>query len=119
MAQIRSSQRLRTLLLDVILPLGNMLNQGVKSLAAVRGVRLSSLAEMMKMKSGDGETFQQFIITGLLTQSPHVSTLGCRCCCSHASTAVRVRARVFACCSCCNCKATFPRCCPATCRRCR
>ncbi len=55
--QMMSSKRLSTLLVDVVLPLGNKLNQGNKRLTGTLGIKLSSLGEIVKIKSIDNETW--------------------------------------------------------------
>ncbi len=70
--QVRNSKRFSTLLVDVVLPLGNKLNQGNRKLTATLGVKLTALSEMVRMKAIDGETFLQFVINGLLEKAPQV-----------------------------------------------
>ncbi|RYE84400.1 MAG: hypothetical protein EOO65_02320 [Methanosarcinales archaeon] len=73
--EITSSTRLATLLLDVILPVGNTLNSMSKKGVAA-GFKMSSLNKLMQTKAASGETFLRFIAEGLLDRSPkllHVS----------------------------------------------
>jgi hypothetical protein len=67
-----SSKKLGTLLADVILPLGNKLNQGNRKLTGTLGIKLASLGEIVKIKSVDNETLLQFVINGLLEKAPQV-----------------------------------------------
>ncbi len=75
-AEIRESKRLQTLLADVILPLGQKLNQGNRRLAACAGIRLSSLPELARVRGESGETFLQFVISSLLDKAPSVLEFG-------------------------------------------
>ena len=71
--EIRESEGLSTLLLDVILPLGNKLNTGgVGGEGAAVGFRLSSLSKLVQTKSANGETFLGFVVDGLLEAAPHL-----------------------------------------------
>lgn len=67
--EITSSQSFATILLDVILPLGNKLN-ALSRKGTAAGFRLTSLNKLVQTKSGNGETFLRFIVEGLLEQSP-------------------------------------------------
>ena len=72
--EIMNSRRFATLLLDVILPLGNKLNAGSKGRIAA-GFKISSLHKLVQTRAATGETFLQFIVAGLLTRSPSVLDL--------------------------------------------
>lgn len=72
--EIMNSRRFATLLLDVILPLGNKLNAGSKGRIAA-GFKISSLHKLVQTRAATGETFLQFVVAGLLTRSPTVLDL--------------------------------------------
>eukprot|EP01138_Halocafeteria_seosinensis_P015886 gb/GECG01016212.1/.p1 GENE.gb/GECG01016212.1/~~gb/GECG01016212.1/.p1 ORF type:complete len:1214 (+),score=166.87 gb/GECG01016212.1/:1-3642(+) len=64
-SEIQQSKRLSTLLADVILPLGNRLNErSQKSHAA--GLRLRSLDKILKTTTQTGVSFIRFVIEGLM-----------------------------------------------------
>lgn len=67
--EIMHSRRLATLLLDVILPLGNKLNAGARSKIAA-GFKVSSLNKLVQTRAATGETFLQFVVAGLLERQP-------------------------------------------------
>jgi hypothetical protein len=65
--ELCSSRRLSTLLLDVILPLGNRLNANK---GPALGFKVSSLSKLVQTRSSSGESFLQFIVEGLATREP-------------------------------------------------
>lgn len=69
--EISNSTRFATLLLDVILPLGNKLNT-LSRKGAAAGFKISSLNKLVQTKSSSGETFLRFIVEGLMEKSPQV-----------------------------------------------
>ena len=66
--EVLASEGLATLLRDVILPLGNRLNEG--SGGSAQGFRLASLGKLVQTKGVSGQTFLQFIVEGLLERAP-------------------------------------------------
>jgi hypothetical protein len=73
--ELLASTKLATLLLDVILPLGNRLNAGSKGGRVAAGFRLSSLAKLVQTRAATGETFLQFVVSGLLERAPRLLAL--------------------------------------------
>ena len=65
--ELCTSRRFATLLLDVILPLGNRLNANK---GPALGFKISSLSKLVQTRSSSGESFLQFIIEGLATREP-------------------------------------------------
>lgn len=63
--EIMGSKRFKTLLADVMLPLGNRLNAGSKKGQAA-GIKMSSLNKLINTRAATGETFLRFIVDGLL-----------------------------------------------------
>ena len=72
--EVADSRRFATLLLDVILPLGNRLNAGSRGRVAA-GFRISSLHRLVQTRASSGETFLQFVVAGLLERAPHLLEL--------------------------------------------
>ena len=63
--EIVSSKKFKTLLADVMLPLGNRLNAGSKKGMAA-GIKLSSLNKLLNTRAATGETFLRFVVDGLI-----------------------------------------------------
>lgn len=64
-SEVHASKRLSTLLVDVILPLGNRLNETSKKSHAA-GIRLKSLDNILRVKTANGKNFLRFVVDGLL-----------------------------------------------------
>jgi hypothetical protein len=73
-AEVKKSRRFATLLLDVILPLGNRLNAGSRGRSAA-GFKISSLHKLMQTRASSGETFLQFVVAGLVERAPKLIDL--------------------------------------------
>lgn len=74
--EVMSSRKFACLLLDVILPLGNRLNQrGNRQQKSAAGFRIGGLNKLVQTRSSNGETFLQFVIAGLMEASPRLLSL--------------------------------------------
>ena len=73
-SEVKKSKRFATLLLDVILPLGNRLNAGSRGRSAA-GFKISSLHKLMQTRASTGETFLQFVVAGLVERAPKLVDL--------------------------------------------
>jgi hypothetical protein len=72
--EIKESVRLRSLLRDVIVPLGNRLNAGSK-VGEAAGVRIDTLTTLVRTKASSGQSFLRFIVEGLMTSDEGVELL--------------------------------------------
>jgi len=65
-AEVKGSWRLRFLLRDVVVPLGNKLNAG-SQVGQAAGVRIDTLSSLVQTRAASGETFLRFVVEGLMT----------------------------------------------------
>ncbi len=63
--ELKLSRKLNTMLIDIILPLGNRLNQGSRK-AMAAGIRIGSLNKIVQTKAQTGDTFLRFIVEGIV-----------------------------------------------------
>ena len=70
--EVRTSERLKTLLVDVVLPLGNVMNQNT-SRAMAQGIKVESLAVVCETKGHGGRTLVSVVAKHLESNGSDVS----------------------------------------------
>lgn len=73
-SELRESAKLQVFLAQVVLPLGNKLNEGTKK-AGAEGIRLKSLSQLVSTKGATGSTVLEYIASKLHSQDSDLQTL--------------------------------------------